>query len=138
VNPDEAIALYGREALSDPKPEPRIRDKDVLRKFHETKPECLCCGNSHAHAHHLISRGQGGDDVLENLIPLCELCHTALHDSRLVRGDFGRVVTPGIVQDAIGSFLSHEAGDDHRAYVYRKLGQEAGALWMEQRFGVEL
>ena len=32
--------------------------------------------------HHLIRRSQGGDDVAENIVPLCGACHRKLHDGR--------------------------------------------------------
>jgi len=32
--------------------------------------------------HHLIRRSQGGDDVPDNIVPLCGACHRKLHDGR--------------------------------------------------------
>jgi len=32
--------------------------------------------------HHLIRRSQGGDDVADNIVPLCGACHRKLHDGR--------------------------------------------------------
>jgi len=32
--------------------------------------------------HHLVRRSQGGDDVPENIVPLCGACHRKLHDGR--------------------------------------------------------
>ena len=34
-------------------------------------PWCLVCGELAGSAHHVIKRGRGGDDVQENLVPLC-------------------------------------------------------------------
>lgn len=31
--------------------------------------------------HHLIERGSGGEDTLENLVLLCAYCHHLIHDS---------------------------------------------------------
>ena len=36
--------------------------------------------------HHLIRRSQGGDDVAENIVPLCDSCHRRLHDGRKLAG----------------------------------------------------
>ena len=61
---DEAIRQYG-----DPKPLPRVRDPEVFKRFHLSEPRCLCCGHKgYIHAHHLLSRAQGGDDVVANLV----------------------------------------------------------------------
>jgi 5-methylcytosine-specific restriction endonuclease McrA len=41
----------------------------------------VCCAPPNIHAgqlHHLISRAQGGDDVADNLVPLCRACHEAV------------------------------------------------------------
>jgi 5-methylcytosine-specific restriction endonuclease McrA len=40
---------------------------------------CLVCGFRAEHCHHLYPRYRGGDDVLENLIPLCADCHRKVH-----------------------------------------------------------
>jgi len=32
--------------------------------------------------HHLVRRSQGGDDVPDNIVPLCGACHRKLHDGR--------------------------------------------------------
>lgn len=34
--------------------------------------------HSHIEFHHLISRARGGDDVEENIVPLCSTCHEAV------------------------------------------------------------
>jgi 5-methylcytosine-specific restriction endonuclease McrA len=41
---------------------------------------CQLCGSPRdLHVHHLIKRGQLGDDVLDNLITLCMNCHMLQH-----------------------------------------------------------
>lgn len=40
---------------------------------------CAVCGWKPCDAHHLKSRGAGGDDVPENLISLCRRHHTEIH-----------------------------------------------------------
>lgn len=36
-------------------------------------------GTARSHAHHVRSRGAGGDDVPENLLPLCAQHHMEIH-----------------------------------------------------------
>lgn len=122
---------------ADPRPAKRIKDKDVFAEFYAFSQECLCCGYYRVEAHHLLSRGQGGDDVLANLVPLCSSCHGVLHSGHPRRGDFGQFVTPTIVRDRIGSWLLSEAGDDARWYLTGKLGLEGSRAWMERQFGVD-
>jgi 5-methylcytosine-specific restriction endonuclease McrA len=39
---------------------------------------CRICGGQPFHLHHLVSRARGGDDVADNLVPLCVACHDAV------------------------------------------------------------
>lgn len=47
---------------------------------------CQCCGKKHVRleVHHIIFRSLGGSDELNNLITLCEKCHKAIHDGKIV------------------------------------------------------
>jgi 5-methylcytosine-specific restriction endonuclease McrA len=50
--------------------EARIRNPELI-KFVRNQP-CLICGKTAPNdAHHVISRGAGGEDEPENLMPLC-------------------------------------------------------------------
>jgi hypothetical protein len=40
---------------------------------------CLCCRRSPCDPHHVTTRGAGGDDVAENLMPLCSEHHRLWH-----------------------------------------------------------
>ena len=46
---------------------------------------CQCCGKKHVRleVHHIIFRSLGGSDELENLITLCEKCHTDIHAGKI-------------------------------------------------------
>ena len=46
------------------------------------KYTCQCCGKKHTRleVHHIIYRSNGGSDDLDNLITLCEDCHSNIHD----------------------------------------------------------
>ena len=47
---------------------------------------CQCCGKKHTRleVHHIIFRSLGGSDELDNLLTLCEKCHKAIHDGKLI------------------------------------------------------
>lgn len=72
-----------------PKPRKRIRATAAeWAAIAEAKQgPCRICrrieSNGSVHSrielHHLIRRSQGGDDVAENIVPLCGECHTKLH-----------------------------------------------------------
>jgi hypothetical protein len=47
--------------------------------YREKAAPCRICGHALVQLHHLIRRSQGGDDVADNLVPLCLLCHGELH-----------------------------------------------------------
>jgi 5-methylcytosine-specific restriction endonuclease McrA len=49
--------------------------------------KCRCPGckaRSGLHAHHIIFRSQGGPNHEDNMITLCNYCHTAVHDHNLL------------------------------------------------------
>jgi cytochrome c553 len=95
----------------DPKPKKRIRDKAVYEDFHAIWRACLACTwERTVEAHHMLSRAQGGDDVLSNLLPLCRSCHRAYHNGNR---------HPRL---AVAKFLRSEAGEDHRDYLNLKRG----------------
>ncbi len=61
---------------------------------------CVGCAkwptdNEPTHPHHVTSRGAGGHDTPENLMPVCVLCHTLIH-----KVGYGRAIEekPGIGQ----------------------------------------
>jgi hypothetical protein len=55
----------------------RIKDPQLLAAF-RTFP-CLACGVQPSEAHHITTRGAGGDDVPQNLMPLCTYHHHEWH-----------------------------------------------------------
>ena len=47
---------------------------------------CIVCGQKNKVAgHHLKSVGSGGDDIEENLIPLCFVHHAEVHQIALIK-----------------------------------------------------
>ena len=53
----------------------RVENKKLLKSYRAKK--CLACGaQRNVCAHHLKSKKSGGHDLPNNLIPLCDFCHT--------------------------------------------------------------
>lgn len=71
--------------------------------------ECrLLSGVPATELHHLLSRAQGGDDVAENLVGLCQDCHEAVtqrNESAL------RLLAYGL-EDAEHAYLAMKCGED--------------------------
>lgn len=63
----------------------------------------------HSQLHHLVSRARGGDDVADNLIPLCAKCHELV--TRLSTDECEALAT--------------ELTDAEYAYCVAKLGEGA-------------
>lgn len=55
----------------------RVRDPQLLEEV-RTQP-CQACGAGIVDAHHIKTRGAGGDDVRTNVMPLCRLHHQEWH-----------------------------------------------------------
>lgn len=55
----------------------RIVNLDLLNVVR--KLSCLACGNWPCDPHHVKSKGAGGDDISENLMPLCRMHHVEIH-----------------------------------------------------------
>lgn len=66
--------------------------------------------------HHLVSRARGGDDVEDNIVPLCRDCHEAITRRKSMQMQM----------------LARSLTDAEYAYVVGKLGEGA----MERLFGV--
>lgn len=58
----------------------RIEDPKLIKQVKGQK--CVCCGicpEGGVDAHHVTSRGAGGDDTVDNLLPVCRIHHAAIH-----------------------------------------------------------
>lgn len=47
------------------------------------------CNGRHQHDHHIRRQGQGGADILANLLPVCGPCHKWIHDHPAAAHDLG-------------------------------------------------
>jgi len=58
----------------------RIEDRALLDSV--MLQPCAACGRKPpSDPHHLTTRGAGGDDTVENVVPLCRFHHTEYHKS---------------------------------------------------------
>jgi 5-methylcytosine-specific restriction endonuclease McrA len=111
--------LRVKEAFADPRPGARKKDSTVMRKAILAHRECSC-GEQASDAHHVLFRSAGGDDVVENIRPLCHDCHIRYHanDAETVR--------------EVGQGLL----DQNVAYVLGKLGLEPGVEYLRRRYSL--
>lgn len=108
-----------------PKPHKRYRGTakewaDIRAAF--SAATCYVCGGRWESLHHVYPRGQGGDDVIVNLVPLCGSGTTGCHGLVEARDPQARAT--------LGAKLS----DAHRWYVRYKLGEEQGDAWLERHY----
>lgn len=119
--------------LPDPKPTRtrgnrprRVVDPDATRRVLRRLRACAACGRPACNTHHVLGKGQGGDDVEENLVPLCgsgsARCHGALHGTPYVDED-GRRWTAQDVRRGIGAHVRGRR-PDVRVYLTGKLGAD--------------
>lgn len=105
-----------------------MRDAPLMRLMHIRGVICVLCGQPGS-LHHIYPRGQGGDDVPENLVGLCGSGTTG-HHGRIENGDL-------TTRADLGEWLA-EQREDTIVYLEEKLGEEAGREWLRQRFFIDL
>lgn len=105
----------------DPKPRARSIDRGVGRLKCNGEATCRICGKRTIalDPHHIVPRSQGGDDVAENIAPLCAPWEPSCH-RRVTEND------PEALR-ALRSALHPE----ETAYVLAR----KGAAWLEKRYG---
>lgn len=59
--------------------EKRKRVEDLGLIAHLKRFRCVACNGAGGDVHHVTTRKAGGDDVPNNLMPLCRGCHTKVH-----------------------------------------------------------
>lgn len=55
----------------------RKQNRDLLDTYHGMR--CAACGSSPCDPAHIRSKGAGGHDERDNLVPLCRRCHSMSH-----------------------------------------------------------
>lgn len=80
---------------------------------------CRACGglDRPIQFHHLVSRAQGGDDVADNILPLCDVCH-------------GSVTVGGVMAVR---YMGETLTDAEYAYAIGKAGED----FFERAYGLE-
>jgi hypothetical protein len=49
--------------------------------------KCLFCGSSERiEYHHIVPLAQGGDNRINNIVPLCQTCHLKAHNKKPIQG----------------------------------------------------
>ena len=62
----------------------RVENKELCASYHNMP--CVVCGSRREIVgHHIKSKGSGGDDSKENLIPVCFIHHAEVHQLGLTK-----------------------------------------------------
>lgn len=127
VSPDFLSVAWGRTVSGAPdfKTGPRVRaNRDGWEGIRSEKvgggATCRGCHSTPAnmrHAHHVVPRAQGGDDVDDNIVLLCWSCHDAYH-----RGD-----------RRVASLIRESLTAEELRYVFEKKGFD----WLDRRYPLE-
>jgi len=110
------------------KPAKRQKNPKVMKSLHIRGVTCVLCGEPGT-LHHIYPKGQGGDDVEENLIGLCGSGTTGCHG--LITGE------DEITRRDLGQYLLLQR-PDAISYIISKLGEEAGKAWLARRLLIAL
>ena len=104
----------------DPKPAKRIKDKKAGRDKILLEGRCRVCGRTWSlNRAHLVPKGQGGDDVDANIVPLCGSGTTGCHGALTAHTREWRV---------IAAILRENLTPAERAYCITK----KGADWLDR------
>ena len=106
--------------MIDPKPARRIVDPAAGRDKVLLEGRCRVCGRTWGlNRAHLVPKGQRGDDVDSNIVPLCGSGTTGCH-GKLTDHSNGWLVVAAILRENLTP--------DERRYVLRK----KGADWLDR------
>lgn len=84
----------------------------------EKRGPCRCCsGTDRIELHHLVSRGQRGDDVAANIVSLCQGCH-AIITQRLAGWE------------VVAAAIRHSLAPLEERYVVAKKGR----WWLDKQY----
>jgi 5-methylcytosine-specific restriction endonuclease McrA len=112
--------------LADPKPRKRHRAsqaewKEIRAAFRRSDCCCWTCPANWTELHHILNRAHSGDDVIENLAPLCAECHQRIE----ARDPFTR------------SLLRQSLMPSNIAYLSSRLAENVGG-WLERNYPLTL
>lgn len=107
----------------------RIKDPELMRQAHWAFDDCVVCGRIDISIHHILPRSLGGDDVWENLVPLCGSGTHGCHGAVEAQSD--------AVCRALGLYVVRDRPDTMR-YLSEKLKTpEAAADFIRRYLRVE-
>jgi hypothetical protein len=114
------------EVTPDWKPQQRIVNKRALQRALANNylgSRCWACRKRQAtEAHHIVFRSDLGDDVEENLAPLCMTCHDAFHALR------------GADRTNVPANIGRSLREENIVYVLRKKGIGPGQDFLRRRY----
>lgn len=69
----------------------RIKNQKLINN---KKYNCEYCGkkNCCTNKHHVKSKGASGDDIEDNLIELCGICHRKVHDGLIKKEELLKII----------------------------------------------
>jgi hypothetical protein len=78
-----------------------IRDGGLIEYVRKQRDGCCLyhlvknqpCQGAALHAHHIETRGSGGDDTLENIITLCPGAHDQAHRGKISKEELRKILT---------------------------------------------
>jgi len=109
---------------SDPKPAKRYRaslDEWAFFRTWFAQERCWICDGAWQELHHILARVHGGDDVVENLAPVCQADHRRIE----ARDPHARAALRGALMPT------------NLAYLHDKLG-ETTLGWLERNYPVRV
>lgn len=108
--------------ISDPRPQKRYRATkeqwEAIRAWF-SEDRCWVCDEPWTELHHIVNRSHAGDDIAENLAPLCSECH------RLIEAR----------DTSARSLLRHALLPSNYQYLFDKLGGTFEG-WLERHYPV--
>jgi hypothetical protein len=101
-----------------------------MRRAHWAFDECVICGAIDISIHHILSRSLGGDDVWENLAPLCGSGTHGCHGG----------VEAGLdsVCRAFGKYVMQERPDTLLYLIQKLRTREAALEFLHRHYRVSL
>ena len=107
-----------------PRPPRRIVDPYAGIQKVTGEGRCRVCGSRWAISRaHLVPKGQRGDDIDDNIVPLCgggtDGCHGSLTDHHLA--SWPSLLT-GVEWTAIAALLRERLSSDEEGYILQKKG----------------
>lgn len=120
--------------VGDPKPARRVADRKVGILKVQSEARCRACGYrglSHISRAHLVPKGQRGDDVDANIVPLCGGGTTGCHGSLT---DHHPASYPSLYAGRdwkfVASALRGRLTEEEESYVIRKKGLD----WLNKHY----